>query len=220
MSDLKQAAQLIKAGQKAEARKIVGALLKREPENDDAWYYAAMLSDAPEQRAKFLQKALDLNPFHERADAALKKIGGRNMSTSVGTTPASSARAGVASGGMIAAIVVVALLLVGVVAYGVITMTRGGNVTPVAQIAPTSVSISAADFAATGTAVAGMPIGATDAAGVGAGADAPLGVPTDNAQIVATATPAAYQITSTAYLHIAQTADANLRATATAAAGG
>lgn len=208
MTDLKQAAQLIKAGQRDEARKIVSGILKRAPDDDEAWYYAAMLSDAPEQRAKFLQKALDLNPFHERADAALSKL-----KVSVGTRHASSgasARSATpqsrASGGMIAAIVVVALLLVGVIAYGVLTLTRPQTSAPVAQIVPTSAALSAADFAATGTAqivvattVVGTPNGASD---------------------LPTATPAPYQITSTAYLHLAQTADAELRLTATAAAGG
>ncbi len=208
MTDLKQAAQLIKAGQRDEARKIVGALLKREPENDEAWYYAAMLSDGAEQRAKFLQKALDLNPFHERADAALKKI-----KSSAGGDPrvaprdrrAAAPKSG-ASGGMIAAIVVVALLLVGVVAYGVITLTRPQDAPPV-PVVPTRV-LSAADFAATGTAMLGtaVPTGEASLA------------PTSTGSLAATPTPAPYQVTATAYLHIAQTADAGLRLTATAAA--
>lgn len=208
MTDLKQAAQLVKAGQRDEARKVVGALLKRDPDNDEAWYYAAMLSDAPEQRAKFLLKALDLNPFHERADAALSKL-----KASVGDDPRVVPTGGAKGGGsvgMIAAIAVTALLLIGMVAYGVRTLTRPQTAAPAEQVVPTSAALSAADFAATGTAMVGA-VTVTDEARL---------VPTNAAPLAATPTPAPYQITSTAYLHIAQTADAELRLTATAAAGG
>jgi hypothetical protein len=213
MTDLKQAAQLVKAGQRDEARKVVGALLKRDPDNDEAWYYAAMLSDAPEQRAKFLLKALDLNPFHERADAALSKlkasVGDDPRVVPARLVPTGGAKGG-GSVGMIAAIAVTALLLIGMVAYGVLTLTRPQTAAPAEQVVPTSAALSAADFAATGTAMVGA-VTVTDEARL---------VPTNAAPLAATPTPAPYQITSTAYLHIAQTADAELRLTATAAAGG
>jgi hypothetical protein len=62
------------------ARNLLRPILKDYP-SAEAWYLAARVSGG-EQRIKFLQNALDLDPFHAQAQAALDKLQGNSNDVS------------------------------------------------------------------------------------------------------------------------------------------
>ncbi len=63
-----------KAGDKAQARQYFEEAVKADENNPHAWYYLAGLEPDREQRVKMLQRALQLDPGHEKARAALEKL--------------------------------------------------------------------------------------------------------------------------------------------------
>ncbi|MDX2141429.1 MAG: hypothetical protein SF123_25310 [Chloroflexota bacterium] len=213
MSELRRAADLYKSGDKLEARKLIASICKAEPDNADAWYYAAMMSEQPEQRAKLLQRALAVDPFHERAEAALAKLGTSGQGTPVAHSTANQPKAARKTGSsvaMIAAVGVAGLVLLGLLGYLVFTLTRPQTAAPALLTATPLLLLNPSIEAQAGvTLTAEAQLKAASAA---AAAVTPTTIPT------ITPTPAPYQITATAYLHLAQTADAELRLMGTAAA--
>jgi len=69
---LQQISALIKAGDMDRARELLRAELKEHP-TADAWCLATYVVSSPRQKVLFLEKALELDPFHERAHELMEK---------------------------------------------------------------------------------------------------------------------------------------------------
>jgi tetratricopeptide (TPR) repeat protein len=63
----------IQAGNKGLARELLRSEIKENP-TADTWYFASLVAGNREQSISFLNKALDLDPFHDQALAALDKL--------------------------------------------------------------------------------------------------------------------------------------------------
>ncbi len=72
-SNIQQIISHIKAGNLDQARDLLRTGLKECP-SADAWFLAAYVAPSQNQKIAFLQKALEMNPFHERAFQALEKL--------------------------------------------------------------------------------------------------------------------------------------------------
>ena len=59
---LKNAFQLIQSGQKLQASKIIGEVLKADPNNADGWYLAALVTEGLDKKARMLERALENDP--------------------------------------------------------------------------------------------------------------------------------------------------------------
>ncbi len=71
---LQRAAQLLAAGKVEDARRVITAVLEKDPANADAWYlWQQTLPDGTE-RAAILEKVLRLDPDHAGARQALDKL--------------------------------------------------------------------------------------------------------------------------------------------------
>ncbi|NWG16873.1 MAG: hypothetical protein HXY41_09580 [Chloroflexi bacterium] len=74
MSDsLQPVREAIKAGDKRRARELLRPLLADDP-TADTWFLAAQASPTREQAIRFLNRALALDPTHERAGRALSRL--------------------------------------------------------------------------------------------------------------------------------------------------
>src|SRR5688500_6886062 len=72
--ELKQAYQLIRAGDKAGAQAILTQICQYAPENTDACWLLANATDDLAQKRRALHNLLKIDPFHEKADALLQKL--------------------------------------------------------------------------------------------------------------------------------------------------
>lgn len=73
--EIKRAAQLIQSGKRQEALAVVKPLVAQYPSDADVWYLVGLLQSDPTKQRDAYQKALQLNPNHRLARAALKKLG-------------------------------------------------------------------------------------------------------------------------------------------------
>lgn len=195
--DLQSAIALYKRGEKDEARRRVAAVCKATPDNGDAWYVAAMMAEG-EQQTRLLERALAIDPFHDKAAAALGRRGSSVRTD--GTRPNASpkkAQTPVVTYGLIA---VTALVLVGLIAFGVSRFAGNDSAAqpPLLTLAATLESASPAPL----TTESALPSPTTAAI----------------ATHLPSPTPAPFETTATAYRYAAQTAQAELHATATSAA--
>jgi flagellar basal body-associated protein FliL len=74
---LRQAIELIKAGNKQTALPILKEVIQSEPNNDAAWLWLYTCVDNPSQKKYCLQKALEINPNNSNAQIALEKLIGQ-----------------------------------------------------------------------------------------------------------------------------------------------
>jgi len=68
----------IKAAQQGQyelARKAFLQVLKQDPNNEGAWLGMATVAEAQEDKLRFLNKLLEINPQNERAQEALRRLG-------------------------------------------------------------------------------------------------------------------------------------------------
>ena len=65
---------LAKAGKKPEAKRILGQVVRSNPQSFPAWLWLAGVVETEEQRRYCLEKALQLNPQNEGAQRALARI--------------------------------------------------------------------------------------------------------------------------------------------------
>jgi hypothetical protein len=72
---LKQAIQLIKAGDNDRARQLLIEKLKTDPKNDTAWVWLATVVETAELKQECLEEALKHNPHNEVARRALTAMG-------------------------------------------------------------------------------------------------------------------------------------------------
>jgi hypothetical protein len=70
---ISRALDFIKAGDKENARKILEALVKDEPANEQAWYLLAHLVPAHQAKACF-EQVVKLNPQNQKARSQLQKL--------------------------------------------------------------------------------------------------------------------------------------------------
>ena len=73
---LKQAVDLLKGGQTQEAREILTAFLKSQPNSDQGWFLLSFTVVDPKQQIYCLQRALKLNPNNAHARNRFSKIQG------------------------------------------------------------------------------------------------------------------------------------------------
>lgn len=66
-----QISSLIQASNKNQARQLLSEVLRERPDDADAWYWAAYITDDQAKRIQALEKALALDPTHEKALKAL-----------------------------------------------------------------------------------------------------------------------------------------------------
>jgi tetratricopeptide (TPR) repeat protein len=71
---LQFAAQLISNGYINEAKQIITQVIKVNDKNADAWYLAASIMEDPARQIQALERALTINPQHERAKRALAQL--------------------------------------------------------------------------------------------------------------------------------------------------
>lgn len=70
---LKQFQQYLNAGDRDSARQLIRQYIKDHPDDADGWYLAATVA-GKEQRVALLNKALAIDPFHEKAHQMLAKM--------------------------------------------------------------------------------------------------------------------------------------------------
>ena len=71
---LKQAFELLRAGQKGQAQAILAPLVRQEPGNARAWYGLAACVDSVEKRKFCLEKALQIDPNNASAQREMAKL--------------------------------------------------------------------------------------------------------------------------------------------------
>jgi hypothetical protein len=89
---LNQAAQAIKAGDKATARTLIQSYLKNNPQSAPGWYLAANVLEAKDKQIEALQRALAIEPNYEPANTMLANLRSTNdsevpLASSVPATP-------------------------------------------------------------------------------------------------------------------------------------
>lgn len=72
--NLKNAAELIKAGQIKEARAILAIYVRQHPDSDDAWFLLSYVAPQKDLQVDCLMRTLSLNPEHGEARARLNKL--------------------------------------------------------------------------------------------------------------------------------------------------
>ncbi len=72
-TNIQQIAKLIKDGDHVQALELLRTELRDHP-TADAWFLAAHLASSRERKIAFLEKALALDPLHERSYQALEKL--------------------------------------------------------------------------------------------------------------------------------------------------
>jgi hypothetical protein len=71
---LRQIAQLIRDQKTEDAKRLVGQVLKIDPQNPDAWFFASVLTEDVEKKVKILERVLTLAPEHKAARRMLDRL--------------------------------------------------------------------------------------------------------------------------------------------------
>ena len=85
---LKNAADLLKAGNTKDARPIIIQVLRDEPENVQAWYMLSFAVPRQDKQIDALVQLLKIDPTNEKAKARLEKLGGTLPAESAAPTEA------------------------------------------------------------------------------------------------------------------------------------
>ena len=72
--EIAQAVQAIKTKDFSTARKILVAIIKNDPQNEQAWLYLTLCIDDPQQKRDCLQRVLAINPDNEHAHRAQARL--------------------------------------------------------------------------------------------------------------------------------------------------
>ncbi len=75
-AQLQEAIRLAQAGQRAEARSLLDAIVQADPQQELAWLWLASVATDRDERIKFLARTLALNPDNARAQAAYTRLTG------------------------------------------------------------------------------------------------------------------------------------------------
>ena len=76
---LQHAITQAKAGNKAEAKRILAQVVNEEPRNGRAWYLLSQVVDSPEQAVFCLNKALEIEPGNVRVQERLQALRGKKV---------------------------------------------------------------------------------------------------------------------------------------------
>lgn len=74
MSNLNQAIQLVRQGQKFEAQRILQEIIKTEPQNIQAWFWYVETCATTERRIQVLESCLNMNPGNTQVEKALQQF--------------------------------------------------------------------------------------------------------------------------------------------------
>jgi hypothetical protein len=66
--------QALRSGNKREARRIFGEVVREDPNNAAGWWYLAGVLDDPDQKAHCLRQVLRLQPDHQEARSLLAAV--------------------------------------------------------------------------------------------------------------------------------------------------
>lgn len=72
---LDQAIAALKAGKKAEARRLLESILAADRHHEQAWLWMSGVVDTDAERIICLENVLTLNPYNERARKGLEQLG-------------------------------------------------------------------------------------------------------------------------------------------------
>lgn len=89
---LQQISSLIQSGDTASARPLLSEVMKERPNDPEAWYLAAYITDDKEKRLQALEKVIALDPTHEKAQKALAVMKDSNPLNDFLEAPSSSAK--------------------------------------------------------------------------------------------------------------------------------
>lgn len=76
---IKQAISQAKAGNKAQAKKMLAQVVKQEPQNARAWYLLSYVVDNKEQAVFCINKVLEVVPGNEQAQGRLQELRGEKV---------------------------------------------------------------------------------------------------------------------------------------------
>lgn len=138
---LQQAIALIQAGRPAEARPLLEALLAADPDYAPAWLWLAAASPNRDERIRFLERALALDPTSETARAAYERLTGTPYTGPRAALPPAAPAAGRAAITPGALLIVMAVVAVAVAAILVALYLRdrssaAADTTPAATLFP------------------------------------------------------------------------------------
>jgi len=71
---LKQAVLLYKQGNKPQAARLLGEIVRQDPNNSNAWYGLALSLDEKDKKIFCLKKVLALDPSHQKAIQILEQL--------------------------------------------------------------------------------------------------------------------------------------------------
>ena len=74
---LQEGIAAFQAGDRAKAHELLSAVVKVDPENEQAWYYLAASESNPTLRKQFLEQVLEINPGNAKAREVLERIKAR-----------------------------------------------------------------------------------------------------------------------------------------------
>lgn len=75
-AQLREAIQLAQAGQRTEARQLLNEIVQADPRQELAWLWLATVSTKREDRIRFLERTLALNPTNASAQEAYAQLTG------------------------------------------------------------------------------------------------------------------------------------------------
>ena len=78
---LQQAVTQAKAGNKAEAKKILSQVVRAEPKNVRGWYFLSQVVEDKKQALYCLNKVLELEPGNERVEQRIRELEGQTELT-------------------------------------------------------------------------------------------------------------------------------------------
>ncbi len=81
--------QAAKAGNKAEARRLLEQVLDKDDNNEAAWMWYASVAETPRKRQICLETVLEINPNNQQARQALEKLAPLSSTGSPGSQPRS-----------------------------------------------------------------------------------------------------------------------------------
>jgi hypothetical protein len=89
---LNQAVAALKAGDKTEARRLLGNVLAQDSENETAWLWLSGAVETREERIACLENVLSINPDNEPARRGLARLGAPFIPASQGTAAQATGR--------------------------------------------------------------------------------------------------------------------------------
>lgn len=80
---IQQSISQARAGNKAQAKKILAQVVKQEPKNTRAWYLLSYVVDDKEQAIYCVNKVLEVDPSNEQATARLQELRGADVESPI-----------------------------------------------------------------------------------------------------------------------------------------